>query len=718
MNRSPSNFNPDPSDGGIPQDSSAASGDSNDPTRSVVTHGPDDQTLEIPLSSGAAAQQNSAGSQSPPPESLPTDATTGVQKLDATLAEDETDKKQINGDFSDAETPSTLGRYRIETLLGRGGMGSVYRAHDTQLDRKVALKVPKFESNAKSRLVERFYREARSAANLAHPNLCPVFDVGEVDGTHYIAMALIKGDTLSSHINGQEQLSERFAAVTVFKVARAMQEAHGSGIIHRDLKPANIMIDHRKEPIVMDFGLACPDDLGDDSRLTQEGALLGSPAYMSPEQLRGATDSIGQGSDVYALGVVLYEILSGRLPYEGNGSTVAMIGQILTEQPTDLKSLRPTISSVLAKICAKAMAKDTAERYSSMESFGNDLERFLRSTSSRTKSSGDATRTVQANVTRIQLNEQTKLAKTLCDSKQFIAAAPILQQILDNPHAKNSKTQQWAATTLTKVQARIAEDNRDTKSDLQKANQSADFDNNLFADLPDATAVAGPLAAQAFAIPARPVANKPGHINPKIRGMIASAVACLILIGGAVWFFSQPPTPPAASPATTSPPTATAIAANVPPDTAADSGSTDIERRREPPGTRPGTRPGGLGQNRRPSLTDRFLQKFDNNNNGMIEPSELPKQENSKIMRADTNSDGRLTRIELQNSDPRDLLPLVNFPRGNENNRSDFLKGGPNGRGFNNPGSRGDTGSNGPPNLNGRPRNLPGGPSGENQNPN
>ena len=135
----------------------------------------------------------------------------------------------------------------------------------------------------------------------------------------------------------------------------------------------------------MDFGLACPDELGDDSRLTQEGALLGSPAYMSPEQLRGVKDSIGQGSDVYALGVVLYEILTGRLPFAGNGSTISMIGQILTEDPTELKSLRPTISTALARICAKAMAKDSVERYSSMENFANDLERFIRSQASRKK---------------------------------------------------------------------------------------------------------------------------------------------------------------------------------------------------------------------------------------------------------------------------------------------------------------------------------------------
>ena len=702
MNRSPSNSDPNRSDAEIPNDPPATRGDAKDLGRANLTHGPNDQTIEVPLVP-VAASDPSVGSDSPSATPASDESTRG-QRLDVTHAQDDIDTHPADADFSDHETPPVLGRYRIESLLGRGGMGSVYRAHDTQLDRKVALKVPKFDSHAKSRLVDRFYREARSAANLSHPNLCPVFDVGEVDGTHYIAMALIKGDTLSSHINAQEQVSERFAAVTVLKVARAMQEAHSSGIIHRDLKPANIMIDHRKEPIVMDFGLACPDDLDDDSRLTQEGSLLGSPAYMSPEQLRGAKDSIGQGADVYALGVVLYEILSGRLPYEGNGSTVAMIGQILTEPPTELQSLRPTINTGLAKICAKAMAKDTAERYPSMETFGNDLERLLRSTSLRAKSSADATRTVQANVTRIQLNEQTKLVKTLCDSKQFVAAAPILQQILDNPHVKNSKTQQWAAATLAKVQSRISEDSLTNKNEPQGATQTSDVGNNLFADL-TATEAANPVATQTFVTPhARKKGKKSGNISPKMIGMIAGAVACVMLVGGTALFLSQPPTNPTA---TTPPNTTPNTTPNTEPPSNPEFSGDDRE---------PGTRPAGMGQNRRPHPAERILQRFDKNDNGVLDAVELPQREKSRIMLADTNRDGRLTRLELQNADPRLLVPLNSMGRGNENNRNEFFQGGPNGRGFNDPRPRGDAGN--APSFNGRPRNPPGGPSGENQAPN
>ena len=169
-----------------------------------------------------------------------------------------------------------------------------------------------------------------------------------------------------------------------------MQEAHQSGIIHRDLKPANIMVDHRKEPIVMDFGLACPQDIGDESRLTQDGSLLGSPAYMSPEQLKGRPDAIGFTSDVYSLGVVLYELLSGRLPFDSGGSTIAMIGQILTEEPIDLASLREEVNPALLEICAKAMAKNVDVRYPSMKEFAVALAKY-QATSGDTASLGEPT---------------------------------------------------------------------------------------------------------------------------------------------------------------------------------------------------------------------------------------------------------------------------------------------------------------------------------------
>ena len=723
MNRSSSTPDPDQHDAGKPGEPAAAK-NASDSLQSDKTLGIDEPTLEIPLNRESGGREPSPDSvETPSPElaqgtgsqgtgsqgtgsqgtgsqgtgsqgtgkphaSSPDATMSDSMTLDATIAQGEMQQGRTNNDLTGSETPANLGRYQIEALLGRGGMGSVYRAHDTQLDRKVALKVPKFESNTKSRLVDRFYREARSAANLAHPNLCPVFDVGEVDGTHYIAMALIKGDTLSSHIRNNVELPERFAAITVLKIARAMQEAHGSGIIHRDLKPANIMIDHRKEPIVMDFGLACPDEIDDDSRLTQEGALLGSPAYMSPEQLRGAEDSIGQGSDVYALGVVLYEILSGRLPFAGNGSTISMIGQILTEEPTELKSLRPTISNGLAKICAKAMAKDSAVRYGSMELFANDLERFIRSAAARKKSSNSGTKAVQANVTQIQLNEQSKLVKTLCESKQFTAALPILQQILDNPQAKNSKTQQWAAATLSNVQTRIEEDKQKQHSanSIQTPPTATIIDGDLFADLPVANATSGQHLHTATRPTRKSTRKSSGGLSRNLI-FVAAGIALVALIGGGYWLWPQE--------------SSSTPARVIPQD------PNEIEDDKPQPQPQPNNFD-------RRMLVDRVLQQFDNNKNDFIEAQEMTRPTKSILMRFDSNEDGRLSRQEIQTINPRILAPLQgDRPGGNNFNRGQRPQGGPNGfengrpgfggPGFNGSQPRGDAGPNQSFRGNGRP---------------
>ena len=721
MNRSPSKPDPDEPDSGQPEASPpvqsndspiGASSDSTGNVQTDKTRGIDDPTLEIPINRDSQPARHAPDSVDTPRPDLSSETAENqgpdsVATLpDATLAVEQTEHGQRRDHVNTHETPNRLGRYQIETLLGRGGMGSVYRAHDTQLDRKVALKIPKFEANTNSRLIDRFYREARSAANLAHPNLCPVFDVGEVDGTHYIAMALIKGDTLSSHIRNNAELPERFAAITVLKIARAMQEAHSSGIIHRDLKPANIMIDHRKEPIVMDFGLACPDELGDDSRLTQEGALLGSPAYMSPEQLRGVKDSIGQGSDVYALGVVLYEILTGRLPFAGNGSTISMIGQILTEDPTELKSLRPTISTALARICAKAMAKDSAERYSSMENFANDLERFIRSQASRKNSSNSGTKTLQANITQIQLNEQSKLVKTLCESKQFTAAVPILQQMLDNPQAKDSKTHQWASETLSKVQTRIEEEQRRQVSanSTSQVPAATALDNDLFADLPDPTPAGGQQLSTHSPATLNSTVSKSATRNRTTMpsglysrkllgaGAVLTVVAVLLSIG--VWYWVRQPAATGNTNQT---------------DLAGGTGKQDFDPQPMP----------DMGE--RPRLPDRLMQQFDRDRDGFIALAEMPRGGKSILMRVDTNDDGRVSRNEIQNANPKILLQLLssrpdikNFqgdqrppggPNGFENRRTEFRGPGvadPSNPRFDESRPRGNSGPNRPGNGEGR----------------
>ena len=219
-------------------------------------------------------------------------------------------------------------------------MGTVYLAEDTQLERQVALKTPHFTEDPTGEQMERFFREARAAGNLRHPNICPIYDFGQIDGKHYISMAYIEGRPLSAFIQPDKPQTERQILIVIRKLALALQEAHDHGIVHRDLKPANIMVDKKGEPIIMDFGLARQARRDEDVRLTQTGNILGTPAFMSPEQVDGEPDKIGPPTDQYSLGVILYELLTGKLPFRG--SVMAVMGQILTKEPVPQPVCGPT----------------------------------------------------------------------------------------------------------------------------------------------------------------------------------------------------------------------------------------------------------------------------------------------------------------------------------------------------------------------------------------
>jgi serine/threonine protein kinase len=274
------------------------------------------------------------------------------------------------------EIPTQFGRYRIIKRLGRGGMGSVYLAEDSQLGRNVALKIPRFSEENRVRAIERFKREARAAAVLNHPHLCPVHDVGEVDGTPYLTMAFVEGRPLSDYIQTDKGLPQPQAAATVRKMALALAEAHAKGIVHRDLKPANVMINQRKEPIITDFGLAQLDSQ-EGTRLTQMGMMLGTPSYMAPEQVAGKLDEIGPATDIYSLGVILYEMLTGRLPFEG--PVTAVLGQIMAVESKSPAQHRSDLDPRLEAICMKAMAKKIEDRYASMKDMAAALEAYMRS---------------------------------------------------------------------------------------------------------------------------------------------------------------------------------------------------------------------------------------------------------------------------------------------------------------------------------------------------
>jgi serine/threonine protein kinase len=270
--------------------------------------------------------------------------------------------------------PEHFGKYRIRKLLGRGGMGSVYLADDSHLDRQVALKIPRLVGDDTGKYVNRLMREAKAVASLRHANICPVFEIGEIDGIHYLAMAYIQGHPLSHYLLSSKPQTERAVAITVYKLAMALQEAHTHGILHRDLKPANIMVDQRGEPIVMDFGLSYKLQ-NEEARLTQDGTVIGTPSYMAPEQIDNRCP-IGPATDVYALGVVLFELLTRRCPFQG--SIVSVIGQVLHAPPPKLSDFRAGISPSLAAICDKAMSKDAALRYGSMKEFADALANFVR----------------------------------------------------------------------------------------------------------------------------------------------------------------------------------------------------------------------------------------------------------------------------------------------------------------------------------------------------
>ncbi|HET6325449.1 MAG TPA: SUMF1/EgtB/PvdO family nonheme iron enzyme [Planctomycetaceae bacterium] len=299
-----------------------------------------------------------------------------------------------------------FGRYRIIRALGKGAMGAVYLAEDTQLKRSVAIKTPHFTENRSEEALERFYREARVAATLRHTNICPVFDVGQIEGKHYISMAYIEGHSLSAFIQPDKPQAERQILIVIRKLALALQEAHEHGIVHRDLKRANIMVDKRGEPIIMDFGLAQEARREGDIRLTQTGNIIGTPAYMSPEQVEGELDKIGPSTDQYSLGVILYELLTGQLPFRG--SVIAVMGQILTKEVSPPSQSRADLDLRIEAVCLKMMAKTASERFISLKAVADGLAAILKNPAAKPKPEDTDGQATQSKTTGRQAPRATR----------------------------------------------------------------------------------------------------------------------------------------------------------------------------------------------------------------------------------------------------------------------------------------------------------------------
>lgn len=266
------------------------------------------------------------------------------------------------------------GKYNVVKELGRGGMGIVYKADQLGLNRTVALKVLIAGEGASPELITRFVREAQAAGSLHHPNIVQVHDAGVVAGMNYFAMDFVQGTPLDELMRAKK-LDVRHSVGLVVKIADALEFAHEKQIIHRDLKPGNVIVDERGEPKVMDFGLA--KDFSHASDLSVSGALIGTPAYMSPEAARGEIRQVDRRSDVYSLGVILYEMVTGVQPFKSD-TLLETIAKVVTEEPAAPRKFDANLPVDLDTICLKAITKDPADRYQSMAALAADLEAFLR----------------------------------------------------------------------------------------------------------------------------------------------------------------------------------------------------------------------------------------------------------------------------------------------------------------------------------------------------
>jgi eukaryotic-like serine/threonine-protein kinase len=267
----------------------------------------------------------------------------------------------------------SLGDYELLEEIGRGGMGIVYRAHQISLNRTVAIKMIRSGELADEDSIRRFQAEAAATACLKHPHIVGIHEVGQWAGQYYFSMEYVSGVSLAD-LCRRGPLPPKQAARYVQQIAAAMDAAHRSGVLHRDLKPSNVLVDDRDQARVTDFGLA--KRIETDQKLTLTGQIVGTPPYMAPEQASGATDRVGPLSDVYSIGAVLYELLTGRPPFKGR-TPLDTLAQVCERDPKLPRQLNPNTPRELEMICLKCLEKNPQDRYASAKNLADDLERYL-----------------------------------------------------------------------------------------------------------------------------------------------------------------------------------------------------------------------------------------------------------------------------------------------------------------------------------------------------
>ena len=283
-------------------------------------------------------------------------------------------RRQADTGLSDNAPPmDTLGNYQLLEEVARGGMGIVYKARQTQLNRTVALKMILTGQLAHETEIQRFHTEAAAAAGLEHPGIVPILEIDQQDGFHYYTMSFVEGESLAQRLE-RGPLPHQEAAILMQKVCAAVSYAHQHRILHRDLKPGNILIDQDGQPKITDFGLA--KSLDGEQDLTTTGEILGTLQFMAPEQAAARHDEVAETADVYSLGAILYCCLTGN-PVFSSTSHIELLLQVLEQEPTELRRLVPKVPADLEAICLRCLEKDPKRRYQTAQEMVQDLDRYL-----------------------------------------------------------------------------------------------------------------------------------------------------------------------------------------------------------------------------------------------------------------------------------------------------------------------------------------------------